>query len=79
MKNALVPVTNPTVLTPVTLRFLVVIVSVTVRLSIVVSPLKLDIPKTSSNTFGWVLPIPTRLLISSNTKLEAPSINPELF
>ena len=79
VKKALVPVTNPTVVTPVTWRFLVVVVPVTLRLSIVVPPLKLDIPKTSSKTFGWVLPTPTLLLRSSNTKLGAPSTNPTLL
>ena len=36
VKNALVPVTNPTVVIPVTRRFVVVVVPVTLRLSIVV-------------------------------------------
>ena len=79
VKNALVPVTNPIVLTPVTVRLRVVVTPVTFRLSIVVPPLKDDIPKTSSKTFGWVLPIPIRLLTSSNTKLGAPSTNPALL
>ena len=36
VKKALVPVTNPTVVIPVTRRFVVVVVPVTLRLSIVV-------------------------------------------
>jgi hypothetical protein len=61
---------------PVTPRVPIVDIPVTVRLSIEVPPLKLDIPRTSSKTFGRVLPIPTRLLTSSNTKFEAPSTSP---
>ena len=63
VKNALVPVINPTVVTPVTTRLRVVevpdtarvevvVTPVTIRLSIEVPPLKLDIPKTSIKTFG---------------------------
>ena len=79
VKYALVPVTNPTVVTPVTRRFLVVVVPVTLRLSISVCPINLEYPLTSSRYSGFVLPIPIRLLISSNTKLGAPSNNPAIF
>ena len=47
--------------------------------SILTPPVKLDIPITSNKLFGCVLPIPTRLLTKSNTKLDAPSINPEVL
>ena len=90
MKNALVPVTKPIVVTPETTRLRVVevpdtarvevvVIPVTLRLSMVVPPLKDDIPKTSSKTFGWVLPIPILLVTSSKTKLDAPSTNPALL
>ena len=67
------------VVSPDTARVEVVVTPVTVRLSIVTPPLKDDIPKTSNNTLGLVLPTPTLLSISSKTKLGAPSINPTLL
>ena len=90
MKKALVPVKRPSVVTPVTKRLRVVDVPDTARVEVVVTPVTLrklisvcpvnfEIPRTSNNTVGCVLPIPTLLLTSSKTKLAAPSTNPTLL
>ena len=47
----------------------------------VVTPVNIELPKTSNNTIGWVLPIPTEPAApttfgSTHTKLDAPSTSP---
>ena len=64
---------------PDTARVSVVVTPVTRKLSIVVPPLNDEMPIISKVVFGIVLPIPTLELISSYTKVEAPSTNPVLL
>ena len=44
-----------------------------------IPPLNEDIPKTSNNVVGWVLPIPIRFVSDLNTRFGAPSTSPAVL